>query len=210
MILKSQGLLPVLVALLLSGCTAVKVVTHSTNSDPVAAPAGIYHLDPDHRSLIFDVDHLKFSRFVMRFDHLTAELDFNPQQPDQSRITAVIEAASVDSNVAALDPMVRGEAMLDAAQFPEIRFVSRSLNRIDKTSGEMTGDLTLHGQTRPITLTVTFNGGARNPLTGEDVLGFSANGTLDRSAFGLSTWYPAVGNEVRIRIEAEFAKQHAS
>ena len=70
----------------------------------------------------------------------------------------------------------------------------------------MTGNLTIAGRTHPATFTVAFNGAAPDPLTGEDKLGFSAEGTLDRSVWGLGKWWPAVGNEVRFRIEAEFAK----
>ena len=68
----------------------------------------------------------------------------------------------------------------------------------------MDGDLTIHGVTQPVTLDVTFNGGAPNPLTGHHTLGFSATGHFSRAAFGLVHWYPAVGNEIRVRIEAEF------
>jgi len=190
-----------------SSCTAVKVVTHTTSADPVDAPAGLYHLDPHHWSLTFDVDHFGYSRFVMRFDKMTADLDFHPDDPAQSHVSARIETASLDTNDAELDEMVRGPDLLESERFPEITFVSRALRATGKNTGEMDGDLTLHGQTLPVTLSVTFNGGASNPLTDKHTLGFSATGHFSRSAFGLGRWYPAVGREIQLRIEAEFESE---
>jgi polyisoprenoid-binding protein YceI len=191
-------------ALICASCTAVKVLTHSTSSDPIDAPAGLYHLDPHHWSVTFDVDHFGYSRFVMRFDKMTADLDFHPDDPTRSKVTAHIMASSVDTNDPDLDDLVKGPELLESDRFPEIVFESRELRVTGKNSGEMTGDLTIHGETRPVTLTVTFNGGAPNPLTGRHTLGFSATGHFSRGAFGLMSWYPAVGREIQLRIEAEF------
>jgi polyisoprenoid-binding protein YceI len=198
-----------LAALACAACTAVKVVTHQTSADPVDAPAGLYHLDPHHWSVTFDVDHLGYSRFVMRFDRVAADLDFQSADPTRSKVTARIQAASLDTNVAELDEMVRGPELLDSEHFPEITFVSRTLRPTGKNTGEMEGDLTIRGQTRPVTLSVTFNGGAPNPLTGKHTLGFSATGRFSRSAFGLGNWYPAVGREIQLRIEAEFESENS-
>jgi len=191
-------------ALTCASCTAIKVVTHTTSSDPIDAPAGAYHLDPQHWSITFDVDHFGYSRFVMRFDKATADLDFHPDDPARSAVTAHIAAASIDTNLADLDELVKGPELLESERYPEITFVSRDLHPTGKNTGEMTGDLTIHGTTQPVTLEVTFNGGAPNPLTGHHTLGFSATGHFSRSAFRLSHWYPAVGREIRVRIEAEF------
>jgi polyisoprenoid-binding protein YceI len=189
-----------------ASCTAAKVLTHTTSADPVDAPSGLYHLDPYHWSVTFDVDHLGYSRFVMRFDQMDADLDFHADDPARSAVTARIAAASLDTHVAELDELVRGPDLLDADRFPEIRFVSRQLQPTGKNSGEMSGDLTIDGVTRPVTLAVTFNGGASNPLSDKYTLGFTASGHFDRSAFGLLRWYPAVGREIRVAIEAEFDK----
>jgi len=195
-----------LLALIASSCTAVRVVTHTTSDDPVDLPAGVYHVDPPHCSITFDVDHLGYSRFTMRFDRASAQLDFTPQAPEISRVTAVIDASSLDTNVAALDRLVKGVDLLDVEHFPEIRFASKTLQRTGKNSGVMTGALTIHGETRPVSLTVTLNGGAPNPLTGDDTLGFTATGTFDRADFGLTNWYPAVGTTLHVVIQVEFVK----
>ena len=195
---------PFLLALACASCTAVKVVTHTVSADPIDAPAGEYHADPHHWNVSFDVDHLHYARFVMRFDKMQAALDFHPEDPARSKVAAHIAAASLDTNVAELDELVRGPDLLDSERFPDIAFVSTSLRPTGKNVGEMDGELTIHGVTKPVTLSVTFNGGAPNPLTSRHTLGFSATGHFSRADFGLSHWYPAVGNEVRVRIEAEF------
>lgn len=187
-----------------ASCTAIKVVTHQTSSDPIDAPAGQYHLDPHHWSVTFDVDHFGYTRFVMRFDKMKADLDFHPDDPARSKVTVHIETASLDTNDPELDDLVKGPELLEAEHFPEITFESRELHATGKNTGEMTGDLTIHGVTHPVTLAVTFNGGAPNPLTGRHTLGFSASGHFSRGAFGLMNWYPAVGREIQLRIEAEF------
>jgi len=191
---------------LLSACTALRVVTHSVSHDPVKAPAGNYELDPHHWSISFDVDHLGFARYVMRFNSATARLDFVPDAPEKSRVKAVIKTASLDSNSNELDALVTGSEFLDAAKYPEITFESATIVRTTPAEGNLAGNLTIKGITHPLILNVTFNGGAPNPLTGDPTLGFSATGSFNRSQWGLGKWYPAVGNEVRIRIEAEFVQ----
>ncbi|WP_421861216.1 YceI family protein [Parvibaculum sp.] len=194
------------VAASLSACTAFNVATHRVSGDPVDAPGGTYRADPQHTSVTFDVDHLGFSRFVARFNEVAATLEAVPGAPEKSKLDVTIKAASVDTNVVELDRMLTGSDFFNAARYPDIRFVSTSIVRTSQGTGEVAGDLTMAGQTHPARFTVTFNGAAPDPLTGADKLGFSAEGTLDRSEWGLANWWPAVGNEVRFHIEAEFTK----
>jgi polyisoprenoid-binding protein YceI len=195
---------------LFSGCTPLQVVTHSVSANEARVPQGHYELDPHHWSVLFDVDHLKYSRFVMRFDRVKATLDWNAGGLDASTVTASIDAASVDTNVPLLDKLVKGPDMFDVERNPQIRFVSTHFQRTGESTGTLTGDLTIRGTTHPVTLDVTFNGFAPDPLTKEDKLGFSAEGRFSRSQFGLTTWYPAVGDDVHVRIQAEFVKPKAA
>ncbi|MCM2551277.1 YceI family protein [Burkholderia glumae] len=189
---------------LVAGCTPVAVLTHHVSTATDAVPAGRYTLDPHHWSVGFDVSHLGYSRFMMRFDRASAVLDWRAGGPAVSRVSATIEAASIDTNVPVLDRMIAGGDALDASHYPSIRFDSTGWTPTGEHTGKLTGDLTIRGTTRPVTLAVTFNGYGRNPLTKQPTVGFSAHGTFSRSAFGIPTWYPAVGDEVRVRIEAEF------
>lgn len=196
-------------AALLLACTPLRVVTHSVSGVEAAVPPGRYELDPHHWSVIFDVDHLHYSRFAMRFDRASAQLDWQPGGLEQASVDATIDAASLDTNVPALDQMVKGTQMLDVTRYPQIRFVSTQFVRTGDARGTLTGNLTIHGVTQPVTLDVTFNGYAPNPLTKQPTIGFAATGHFSRAKFGLATWFPAVGDEIDVRIEAEFAQPAA-
>jgi polyisoprenoid-binding protein YceI len=185
-------------------CTPLRVVTHTVGTDEARVPAGQYTLDAHHWSITFDVDHLKYSRFVMRFDRAHAQLQWGADGLTASSVDVSIDASSVDTNVPLLDKLVTGPDMFDVSTYPTMHFVSKRFMRTGEASGKLEGELTIRDVTRPVTLDVTFNGYGRNPLTKGDTLGFSAQGHFSRAQFGLATWYPAVGDEVRVRIEAEF------
>lgn len=188
----------------LQACTAARVVTHSVDTQFAQAPAGTYQMDADHWSIVFDVEHLKYSRFVMRFDKAKATLTLDPSAPQNASVKATIDATSLDTNVKALDKIVSGSSMLDVANSPTITFESTGFTLTGPSTGKLTGNLTIRGKSAPVTLDVTFHGYAPNPLTRAPTVGFAATGTFTRSDFGLSTWYPAVGNEIHVQIQAEF------
>jgi polyisoprenoid-binding protein YceI len=189
-----------------TACTPLRVVTHSVSPSEASVPPGQYQLDPHHWNVNFDVDHFHYTRFTMRFDKATAVLDWNVGGIEQSSVSATIDAASLDTNNPLLDKMVKGDQMLDVERHPTIRFVSTSFMPTGDNTGTLTGNLTIRDATHPVTLTVKFNGHAPNPLTKEETLGFSADGHFNRADFGLATWYPAVGDDVHVSIQAEFVK----
>ncbi|HEX7375040.1 MAG TPA: YceI family protein [Steroidobacteraceae bacterium] len=181
-----------------------------------SVPAGSYTLDPAHASLIFRVNHLGFSHYTARFKRFDARLEFDPANLAASRVTATVDTASLETDYpdpAHLDfnATLTGDQWLDAAQFPEMKFVSRQVEVTGPQAMRIQGDLTLHGVTRPVVLEARFNGGyAGHPMDPHARIGFSAHGTLQRSAFGLSYGIPApgttmgVGDDVDVVIEAEF------
>ena len=175
--------------------------------EPARLEAGAYRLDPDHFSLVWKVSHLGFSQFVGRFDRVDATLDFDPANPAASRLEVMVDTASVSSRVPALDEVLRGSGWLDTASFPRAVFRSTSITPTGPATGTVTGDLTLRGVSRPVTLAVTFNGGADNFLTGRYTLGFAAKGTIKRSEFGVTNLIPAIGDEVELEIQAEFGRR---
>lgn len=186
------------------------------------APAGRYHIDPTHARLIFRANHLGFSNYTAFFTGFTAELDFDPGNPEAMHLEATVDPASVETLYP--DPafdfnaVIAGPEFLDAASFPDIRFVSTRVRMTAPDSAAVTGDLTLHGVTRPITLRVVFNGGyaPQSFDPGGARIGFSATGTLFRSDFGIGFGIPAPGttlgvsDAVEIVIEAEFINPDAA
>src|SRR6267378_1705541 len=124
-------------------------------------PAGQYHLDKSHASLQLRVSHLGFSTYTTRFSRFDAELAFDPSNIPASKVVTTIDASSLelDAAPAVCIDIVKGPQMLDAAKFPKIVFRSEKVRMTGAKSMEITGTLELHGVTRPVVLTGTFNGG---------------------------------------------------
>lgn len=192
-----------LLATIVAGCGYL-LPSHNQTVERTELRAGAYRLDPDHGILLWKLDHLGFSTLVGRFDRLDATLDFDPEQPETAALEVVVDTSSVSTHVQSLNDDLRGSTWFDVEQYPEARFVSTAIEVTGPTTGTVTGDLTLLGVTQPVTLDVTFNGGADSLLTGTYTLGFAATGVIDRTAFGLSTFAPAIGREVTLEIHAEF------
>ena len=191
--------------LALTGCGYL-LPSHNQTLNPEKLPVGAYRLDPEHASLLFKLDHFGFSELVGRFDRFDASLDFDAKQPEAARLTVVIDPASIDLNLPKFEQDLRGPDWFEVSRFPQARFESREIQITGEQTGKVTGDLTLHGVTAPVTLDVTFNGGADSLLTGRYTLGFAAAGTLARSTFGLGAYAPAIGDEVLLEIHAEFLR----
>ena len=176
-----------------------------TTTDPAKAPAGLYVLDKRHGSLIAQVSHMGLSAYTMRFDTLGGRFSYDPAHPEASQISITVDPASLDVG----DPGIsRGFAreFLGAIEAPQITFTSTAIQRTDPAHGTVTGDLSFHGQTRPVTLAVTFNGYGAS-LIGGRRMGFSATGDIRRSDFGSTAWLGEVGDHVHLVIEAEFTRQ---
>ncbi|HEY4344416.1 MAG TPA: YceI family protein [Parvibaculum sp.] len=177
------------------------------------APAGDYKLDKSHASLTFRVDHLGFSIYTARFNSLDATLKFDPKNPAASVFEGTVDPNSLDvpSPPANFLNDLRGPQWLDTGKYPQITFRSTKVELTGANTANITGDFTLHGVTKPLTLAATFNGGyAGNPYDPNARIGFSATATLKRSDFGMGYGVPApgtkmgVGDDVHIALEAEF------
>lgn len=211
-----------LCALNLGGCTpAKKADTSAPASAPASAaapsvadiPAGDYRTDPAHTSLSFSVNHLSYSHYTARFTDIDARLKLDPAHPETAALTVAIDPKSLDLNnpPKGFHDELMGKMFFDAASFPKITFTSTRIAMTGADTANVTGDLTLHGVTQPVTLAVTFNGGYPG-LAGLDPnarIGFSAKGTLRRSQFGMGYGIPApgttmgVGDDVDFTIETE-------
>jgi polyisoprenoid-binding protein YceI len=180
----------------------------------VAPPAGQYQLDKSHASLQLRVSHLGFSTYTTRFSRFDAELTFDPNHIAASKVVTTVDASSLEMDAAptmCLD-IVKGPQMLDTARFPKIVFRSERVRMTGAKSIEISGTLDLHGVTRPVVLTGTFNGGYAGvpKMDPHARVGFSAHGSLKRSDFGITFGVPApgttmgVGDLIDISIETEF------
>ena len=190
--------------LALSACADLRSALRVQDRSLAAVPAGTYRLDPDHCSVVFSVDHLGFSRFIMRFDRMQATLVWPAAGVADARLDARVRSDSVDTNVPLLDRELRSPAMLDAAHQAFIELQARGWRATSPRQGEVAGVLSLGEEHVPLTLHVRFNGYGVDPVTGAPTLGFSATGEFSRSRLGLKAWPGLVGDTVHLRVEAEF------
>lgn len=172
-------------------------------SRPVAA-ADSYTLDNEHTVVLYALNHLGFSTSHGIFRDVSDQLVLDDKVPTASRLEVTIKTASIDTFDEGRDKAVRGDQFLDVTKYPEMHFVSTKIERTGETAARVTGDLTLHGMTRPLTLDVTLVKEGKHPMTGAQRVGFSANGALKRSEFGTLGFLPAVGDDVTITIDSEF------
>jgi len=177
---------------------------------PVAVdlPAGRYQLDPRHASVLFRIRHMELAWFTARFDAVETVLELDPADPSRSRLTASIDPASVNTGVL----NAQGERGFDrqiarALGGARITFTSTAIERTGRNTARVTGDLTMNGQTHPLTLEASFAGGAVDPLRGAaQVLGFSAHGQVQRAQWGVTQWSSFAGDTVQIVIEVELVR----
>ena len=179
------------------------------STDPKSAPAGAYQVETHHTQIIFAIPHLGITDYYGRFEKMSGTLNFNPGAPEKSSVSVSVDTSSANVMSSEVVGQLVGPAVFDPAKFPTATFKSTSVARTGPTTGKMTGDLTLHGVTKPVTFDVTFNGGLQAPVGNAYDLGFHATTTIKRSDFGLDKmiWNSFVGDEVKLTIEAMFLQQ---
>ncbi len=164
-------------------------------------PAGVYKTDPAHSSLTFKVNHMGFSHYTARFAQFDATLQLDPAHPEAAKLTATIDPQSLAVNTPpqGFHDELMGQTWFDAKTNPKITFTSTKVEKTGDNTARVTGDLSLKGVTKPVTLNVTFNGG----YPGMDMdpharIGFTATGTLNRADFGMGFGIPAAGSNMGV------------
>lgn len=181
------------------------VVLASVISLPAVAAPDSYTLDPTHTFANFEIDHFGYSTHRGRFNTTTGKLSLDVAGKTGS-VEVNIDTASIDTGFAKLEEHLRGEDFLDVKKFPKMTFKSSKFAFEGDNLSSIQGELTLHGVTKPVTLTVTHFKCAMHPLFKKDVCGATATTTIKRTEFGVTKYAPAVGDEVKILLQVEAAK----
>ena len=174
-----------------------------------------YTIDPMHSAAGFKVRHLMVSNVRGEFSGVTGTVVFDPENPANSRVEATIDATSIKTRDEQRDAHLKSAEFLDVEKFPAIRFVSKKVTPHVHGEWSVTGELTIHGVTKEVTLTVEGPTPEIRDPWGNVKRGFSAATKINRKDFGL-TWNVAletggvlVGEEVQIQIDAELGRAAA-
>jgi polyisoprenoid-binding protein YceI len=172
--------------------------------------AATYTLEPDYTQGVFRWDHLGFSSPAAQFSQGKGTLELDEADPTRSTVTVTIPLSSLHTGVPDLDEEFRSRSFFDTAHYPTATFRSTKVERGSAPNRlKVTGELALHGFTRPVTLDVTLVKIGTNPRSGLPTVGFDATTTLKRSDFGLGQYVPQVSDEIRIQIASQAVEAQA-
>lgn len=173
---------------------------------------GNWQLDPYHTQVEFSAKHFGMMTVRGHFAEVTTTADIDPQHPETSSVEATIQAASIRTNNAARDNDLRSPNFLDTGKYPVITFTSSGVQPAGSGQYTLTGDLTIRGITRPVSLTVTRYGEINDPGMMGHRISYGARGQINRADFGVGTdmlldGKLVVSNEIQIFIEGELVEQ---
>ncbi|MDC7684809.1 YceI family protein [Asticcacaulis sp. BYS171W] len=173
---------------------------------PAFAAPETYALEATHTEVVFSWTHFGFSKPTGKFMNAVGTLVLDEAAPATSKVEVTFAIDGINTGVAALDTHLKGKDFFDAATYPTATFKSTKVEVTGKDTAKVTGDLTIHGVTKPVTLDVKLNKVGEN-MRKVKTAGFSATGAIKRSDFGIGAYVPAVGDDITLQITAEANKK---
>jgi polyisoprenoid-binding protein YceI len=167
-----------------------------------AAPV-TYKLDPGHTMVLFSWNHFGYSNPTADLGIAEGTLVYDADHPAQSSVEVSMPLSLLDTHVPALDKHLKEADFFNADKYSTITFKSTRVQPVDAKHFKVTGNLTVHGVTRPVTLDATLNRVGPHPMSKAQSIGFDATGTLKRSDFGVGAYVPMVSDEIQLRITTE-------
>lgn len=170
-----------------------------------------YAVDTDHSSIVLNVTHLGIGTVQGRFDKFSGTFDYHPTNLTLSKVSVVIDASSINTNQALRDRHLRSTEFLDTEKYPEIRFWTTEVTRLERDVLKLDGNLSLHGVTRPVVLVATLTGMSPD-MEGKNRIAFTATAQINRKDYGID-WNQMVGSNafvgqvVQISLNVEGVEQ---
>jgi polyisoprenoid-binding protein YceI len=169
-----------------------------------------YTFDKAHTQIMFFANHLGFSVSEGEFLDFDGHFIFDREKPENSSVDVTIQTASINMDDADWDKSMKSANFFNVEKFPTMTFKGTSIKVTGDNSAEITGDLTLLGVKKPVTLMVKHNKSGTHPYTGKFVAGFSATANINRSDWGMNYGIPGVANDIELRIEAEGIREEVA
>jgi polyisoprenoid-binding protein YceI len=169
--------------------------------------AGTYKVESGHTQVEFSLSHFGFTNYAGLLSGATGSLQLDPTHLTAAKLDVTIPVQSITTTVPQLTDELKGAQWFDTAKFPSATFISTKVASSSNGEATITGNLTLHGVTKPVVLHAHFIGAGVNPIDKAYTVGFEATTTIKRSEFGVSTYVPAVGDDVQLTIAGAFELQ---
>ena len=171
-----------------------------------AGAADKYEFDGNHTNVVFSWNHLGLSHPSARFAKVEGELLLDTADLTKSSVSVTIPVDSLRTDVPNFDEHLRSGDFFDLAKFPSVTFKSTKVEAAGDNKLKVSGDLTIHGVTKPAVLDVSVNKIGDHPMAKKPAAGFDATTTVKRSDFGMGAYVPNVSDEVKIHITTETLK----
>jgi len=169
---------------------SMTTTTTTTATGARTVSSGTYALDPSHSRIGFVARHAMVTKVRGSFNDFEGSGSFDAEDPTKSRLQLTIQAASIDTRNADRDGHLRSNDFFDMDTFPQITFVSTQVKRVDEENYEVTGDLTIKGVTKPVTVEFEYSGSAVDPY-GNTRIGLDGKTTVNRKDWGVN-WNAAL------------------
>jgi len=164
--------------------------------------AETFTIDPVHSHVLYRAGHMGVSHSWGRFSDISGTLSLDDPNADKNSIDITVKATSIDSGAAARDEHLRGPDFLNVKQFPTITFKSTQIKAVDPKTLEVTGDLTIHGVSKPVTFKVDRVGAGKSPMGGS-AIGLETTFKINRSDFDMKNMLNAIPDEVMLIVSLE-------
>lgn len=162
-----------------------------------------YGFDKKHTQILFFVNHMGFSNSNGKFLGFDGSFTFDEARPQDGHVEVTIDTNSLNMDDGKWEEHLKSKDFFNVETYPSMTFKSTKVEMTGEKTAMLTGDLTLLGQTKPVTLDVTLNRCGAHPMSSAPTCGFSARGTIKRSEWGMTSYVPMVSGEVELRIEVE-------
>ncbi len=174
--------------------------------DVAKVSGGTYQVEPSHTQIVFAYDHMGFTNNMGVIAQPSGTLTLDKANPSASKVSIDVPVANLRTGIPALDEHLMKPEFFDSAKFPTAKFVSTSVKPDGATGAQISGNLTIKGITKPVTLDAEFYGAGANPMNKKENVGFVATTSIKRSDFGMAMAVPVVGDAVELKIIAAFQK----
>ncbi len=165
-----------------------------------AVAAEKYDIDHDHSVVSFSWNHFGFSNPSARLEQISGSILLDSADLSKSSVSVTLPLDGLHSGVEKLDKDLKSDGFFDAAKYPNITFTSTKVEKAGTDGLKITGDLTVHGVTKSVTLDAKVNKIGNNPMMKTPSAGFDAQIALKRSDFGVTKYLPGVGDEIPVHI----------